>query len=77
VAFINRGKARADKGTLDAAIADYDKAISLDPNWARIYNNRGFAKVRKGDFDAAIADLDKAIALDPTDAYAYNNRVWR
>ena len=55
-------------------IADYDKAIELDPQYARAYNNRGIAYCRKGDYDQAIVDYDKAIKLAPQYATAYNNR---
>jgi len=68
------GVAHKNKGELDAAIADYDRAIALAPDSAAAYINRGRAKSNKGDFDAALADYDNAIALDPDNATAYNNR---
>ena len=55
--IINRGFAyQADKGDFDAAIADYTKAIELNPEDADTYHIRGFAYADKGDFDAAISD---------------------
>ncbi len=71
---LNHGRACLDKGKYDDAIADYDKAIALDPNVAIAYTNRGLAYGRKGAFDRAIADYTKAIALDPNFADAYTNR---
>jgi len=47
VAFLDRGKANADKANLDAAISDDDKAIALDPAWALAYNNRGFTRTQR------------------------------
>ena len=70
----NRGLAYADKEDYDRAIADYDKALELDPKDATAYNNRGFTYDKKGDYDKAIADYNKALELDPKDATAYNNR---
>lgn len=49
------------------AIADYDRAIDLDPQLVQAYFNRGLAYVDKG-------DLDRAIDLDPQLAQAYLGR---
>ena len=73
-AYYNRGNAYDDKGEVDIAIADFTKAIALNPNYALAYNNRGNAYGRKGDYDRAIADFGRAIKLNPKDADAYNNR---
>jgi tetratricopeptide (TPR) repeat protein len=48
---------------LDRAIADFNEAIRLDPNFADAYNNRGNAYRVKRNFDLAIADFDAAIRL--------------
>jgi len=59
---------------VDKAIADFTKAIELDPQSAAAYNSRGALKRVKGDLKGAIADIAKAIALKPDFAGAYNNR---
>ncbi|MEZ4708787.1 MAG: tetratricopeptide repeat protein [Caldilineaceae bacterium] len=61
-------------GELDAAIADYDQAIALNPQDADAYYNRGNARRDQGELDAAIADYDQAIALNPEYKEAYGNR---
>jgi len=59
----------------DAAIAECNKAIELNPEYAMLYINRGSARETKGDLDGAIADFTKAIELKPDYAYgAYYNR---
>ena len=72
--YNNRGMARKAKGDLDGAIADYTKAIEIDPRDAHAYYNRGIARDDKGDHDGAIVDYTKAIEIDPRYAPAYNNR---
>jgi tetratricopeptide (TPR) repeat protein len=72
--FFSRAIAKKAAGDLDGAIADYDRAIQLDPKDAAIYNNRGVAKQAKGGLDAAIVDFNRAIQLNPKDAGAYINR---
>jgi tetratricopeptide (TPR) repeat protein len=48
------------------AIADYDQAIRLDPDFALAYNNRGDAWNGLGNIDRAMADFDAAIKADPS-----------
>src|SRR5205085_1043402 len=55
-------------------IADYTKAIEIDPRSEFAYVNRGNARDNKGDDDGAIADYNRAIELDPRDADPYINR---
>jgi tetratricopeptide (TPR) repeat protein len=62
---LDHGRACLDKGKYDEAIADYTKAISLDPNDATAYTNRGLAYESKGEVDRAIADYTKAIEINP------------
>jgi lipoprotein NlpI len=73
--YNNRGIAKVAKGDFDGAIADYGRALELDPKFAAAYNNRGMAKLRKDlDFDGAFADFNRALELDPKFAAAYNYR---
>ena len=58
----------------DKAIADYNEAIRLKPDFAEAYNARGNAYDEKGDHDKAIADYNEAIRLKPGLAEAYYNR---
>lgn len=70
----NRGVTKSLAGNKRSAIADYDRAIALDPRFVDAYINRGNAKATFGQERAALADYDRAIALAPQDAYAYYNR---
>lgn len=55
------------------AIADYNKAIELDPE-PSAYTNRGVIKANLQDYQGAIADYNRAIELDPKYVLAYYNR---
>ena len=62
------------KGEIDHGIADYSKAIEINPRYANAYFNRGRACEAKGDHVCAIADFTKAIEITPLNADAYYNR---
>jgi len=49
----------------DKAIAEFDRAIQLNPNYATAYQWKNTALVALQQFDAAIAGSKKAISLDP------------
>ena len=74
IVYYNRGWAYGTNGDYDRAIADFNKAVELDPKYAHPYKDRGNAYQKKGNYDQAIADEDKAIELDPKYAQAYSIR---
>jgi tetratricopeptide (TPR) repeat protein len=59
-----RGAAYRQMKNLEAAIADYDHAVGLDPNDAVSYMVRGNANRARKKYDEAIADYRQAIKLD-------------
>lgn len=69
-----RGMVYADLQDYPAALADYTRAIELDPQYAEAYYNRGVTHAKLNDYAAARADYTNAIELDPQYAEAYNNR---
>src|SRR5437660_4528769 len=74
IALNNRGNAYHAKKNYDRAIEDYDRAIKLDPGYARAFYNRGISYSDKGDQTRAIDDYDQAIRFNPNYTHAYSNR---
>ena len=72
--LVNRGIQKAKKGDLDGAIADFDRAIELNPKDDAPYYNRAQAKRLKKDAAGTIADYTRAIELGSQNPAAFNNR---
>ena len=76
--YYDSGISRINLEDYYGAVADFTKAIELNPDLAEAYYNRGISKYYLEDYYGAIADYTKAIErnfhqLDP-DITAYNNR---
>ena len=67
IAYYNRGLAYVIGGDVESAVADYSKAIAINPNYAPAYDSRGRAYASKGDYIHAIADVTRAADLVPKD----------
>jgi tetratricopeptide (TPR) repeat protein len=74
LAYLHRGWDYLEKGEWDKAMADFNEAIRLQPDFAEAYCNRGFAYGRKGDWDKAAADYTESLRLNPNQIAAYGNR---
>ena len=71
----NRGLARSKSGQKEAAVADYEKALSLDPRRADALNNLGNLLQELERHEEALAVLDRAAALSPDNASLHANRA--
>jgi tetratricopeptide (TPR) repeat protein len=74
-AFYNRGNAFYYLGVLEKAIADYSRAIVLNPDHAETFYNRANSYADLGDHERAIDDYSQAIRLKPNFDAAYYNRA--
>lgn len=73
-AYNGRGRTWFDLGNYESAIADFTRAIELDPDNAMLYNNRSAAWEKKGDHQRALADLDEAHRHEPGHDLVEHNR---
>lgn len=69
--WFNKGVAAQN---LDEQIANYTKAIEIDPDYGKAFVNRGIAKYNSGRFQEAINDYTQAMRLLPDDPKPFNNR---
>ncbi len=63
-AFRERGIFAYRSGDLDNAIADFDRAIRLDPKFAAAYIDRGIVLYRMHRFEQAFADIAQAKRIE-------------
>jgi hypothetical protein len=71
---LNQGVALYEAGKYEQAVAEYTKAIELDPNLASAYYNRGLAYFKMKQYDLALADFNKATELNPNASAAWTGR---
>lgn len=63
-------EARTDK---QAAISDYQKAVSIQENFAPLQRDLGFLQFQQGNYPEAVNYLSRAVALGINDAVLYND----
>ncbi|MEY9913453.1 tetratricopeptide (TPR) repeat protein [Catenulispora sp. MAP12-49] len=73
-ALQTRGRALYLLGDDQGALADFDRALTLDTQDRQAWAYRGDAYRWLRRFDEALADFDKAIELDPDYGWAYASR---
>jgi Flp pilus assembly protein TadD len=73
IAHNNLGTALPQKERVDEAIAQYQKALQINPDSAEAHNNLGSALLQKGSVDEALAHCQRALQIKPDSAEVHNN----
>ncbi len=74
IALEKRGECHQLAERYDEALADYTRAIELDPGLAWAIISRGQVYQAMDRYDEALADYNRAVDLDPSDAWAIISR---
>jgi len=69
----NLGQALLQKGQVDEALAQFRRALEINPNYAEAHNNLAIALYQKGQVDEAIAQFQEALRLKPDYKDAQDN----
>jgi tetratricopeptide (TPR) repeat protein len=72
--FRPRGALLLQTGQFERAMADYNRAVALNPNSHEAFFGRGNVFRRMGDLDHAVSDFSRAIALSPNQVNYYGAR---
>jgi tetratricopeptide (TPR) repeat protein len=75
-AYLFRGNAQVDRRQFEAAIDDFAKALSIDPEATDALYNRAAAYAQLGRFDLAIEDYNRLLQIAPSDPDTLFNRAW-
>ena len=73
-ALICRANASIKKRAIPLAIADLDRAATIEPDKYLIYVDRSWAWSTGGEFNKALADAEKAISMEPEKAEGFYQR---
>ncbi len=75
MAYSSRGHVHEQVGKLEAAVADYNKAIELMPTDTVLYDNRSLLYSKLRQYDLALKDCNRSIELNPDRAASYFRRA--
>jgi len=74
VAYNNRGNAFYELGEYEAALKDYNHAISLNPKGGGPYLNRGILSLAQKQYESAVEDFTQALKKFPNQSRPFNAR---
>lgn len=73
--FFNRGQAAAGRGKYDEAVADFQRALVISPQYAQVRFELGWTYAMTRRYQEAMVEFDKAIEIDPGFGSAYYGKA--
>ena len=73
--FAHKGLKLYKESKFEEAIAEFSRAIEINPKYANAYMRRGICYHDTKKYDLAVADYDKAIIINPKDEWAHYERA--
>jgi tetratricopeptide (TPR) repeat protein len=73
-AYTMRAQAQADEGNFEMAVADYTRALDINPWFSAALQGRGNLLLKIGDFSGAVADYSRVLEINQKLVGAYVNR---
>src|SRR5262245_58836927 len=70
--MLRTGDQKLSAEQYDAALAEFQKAIELDPKLAPAHSKIGFIQEKKGDYEAAAKAYSEAVKLNP---FSFNDSL--
>jgi len=68
-----RGACYAGLGQLDIAVQNYEKALSIKPDYAKAHYNLGIALQELGKLHDSVKSYENSLAFEPENAQVHNN----
>jgi tetratricopeptide (TPR) repeat protein len=73
--YYRRARSWSAQAHSDLALADFDRALALNPKFGSAFTGRANEYFRLGDYQRAIADYNEAVFLDANPGIVYCNRA--
>jgi predicted Zn finger-like uncharacterized protein len=74
--YVRRASDHYKNKRYNKAVAEYNKALQIDPGNPQAYFGRARCRLNTGQYDKAIADFNKAVKFNPNYSKAYDNLGW-
>ena len=73
IGLYKSGMAKFVQQDFVGALADFDQALALDPDFADVLQSAAHAHEKLGNFDRAVALAERAVACNPDDFLAHTS----